>query len=389
MRPSKSVAGASRRAVLAAMPLSAALIPLSATHAAGGTPRDGAPALTAATATTAAFRRAADALFRDRTAALVRGTPPRTTALRTIGGVRPAPAAARSEAGTLAALHGTRSRLASLGEAYTGSDTEVTVDSVRLQGRTATVQVTESTTLTYAKIRGDEPDTTAFVAHHELTFAADPDGTWRLTGEHLTDKGPRPVNAPLPVGMGAAAHPADIIDAPRSAIAYPAPARPKNLGGGARYDYAAMAAYAEKYWKDYNTAYRRYNSDGGDCTNFLSQALRAGGWKQVTHSAADYGTWYSRPSGDSGTWIGVNEWSWFTQTTKRTTALAYAYQMGVGDVLQIDFDRDGAKDHSMLTTYRSASGVPYLTYHSNDTYRRSLPSVIAAYPNAAYYAYRS
>lgn len=387
MRPSKSVAGASRCALLAAMPLSAALIPLSAAHAAGGTPFGGAPALTAAA--TGTFRRAADALFTDRTAALVEGTASGRTAPRAAAGVRLAPAAAEAETGALASLRGLRSRLASLGEAYTGSDTEVTVDSVRLCGRTATVQVTESTTLTYAKIRGDEPDTTAFVAHHELDFTADPDGTWKLTGERLTDKGPRPVNAPVPVGMGTTAHLADIIDAPRSAIAYPAPARPKNLGGGARYGYTAMAAYAEKYWKDYNTAYRRYNSDGGDCTNFLSQSLHAGGWKEVTHSSADYGTWYSRTSSDSDTWIGVNEWSWFTQTTKRTTALAYAYQMDIGDVLQIDFDQDGAKDHSMLTTYRSASGVPYLTYHSDDTYRRSLPSVLAAYPNAAYYAYRS
>ncbi|MGO4423593.1 amidase domain-containing protein, partial [Streptomyces sp. MCAF7] len=119
------------------------------------------------------------------------------------------------------------------------------------------------------------------------------------------------------------------------------------------YNYAAMATYAEKYWKNYNTAYRRFNSAGGDCTNYISQSLYAGGWKNDT------------------------------------TALANAYQMDIGDVLQVDFDKDGAKDHTMITSYRSTSGVPYLTYHDTDTYRRTLSSLLSSYPNSAYYAYRT
>ncbi|NUR03314.1 MAG: hypothetical protein HOY79_44415 [Streptomyces sp.] len=37
----------------------------------------------------------------------------------------------------------------------------------------------------------------------------------------------------------------------------------------------------------------------------------------------------------------------------------------------------------------SSSGVPYLTYHDTDAYRRSPAGLIASYPNPAYYAYRS
>lgn len=382
-----------RRTALAALSLSTALLPLSAANATADAPAKGTPTPEATATTVDAFARAANTLFTDRTTALVeKPSPSGRTASRTTGAVRLAAAAAKSEATALTTLHATRSRLADAGEAYTGSDTEVTVDSVQVRGRTATAQVTENSTLTYARIRGDEPATTAFVAHHELTFAAAPDGTWQLTGERLTDQGPRPLNEPVRTTAPAApdaARPSDVIDAPRAAITYPAPARAKNLGAGAKYKYAAMAAYAEKYWKYYNSAYRQYGGDGGDCTNFLSQALYAGGWKQVTRSGSDYGTWYSKASGESLTWIGVNEWSWFTQTARRTTPLANAYQMDIGDVLQLDFDANGSKEHSMLTTYRSASGVPYLTYHSADTYRRSLTSLIAANPDAAYYAYRS
>jgi hypothetical protein len=365
-----------------AVALSAALLPLSAAHAAD------APAPTVTAATTDAFGRIADAVLTDRTAALLERPQQARTALKATGGVHLAAAQARTESKALTALHGTRSRLAALGEAYTDADTKVTVDSTRLRGRTATVKVTETTTLTYAKIRGDEPATTGFTAHHQLTFAARPDGTWQLTRERLTDKGPRPVNQPAPASPAAPVRPGAVIDAPKASTTYPAPAKAKNLGTGTTYKYAAMATYAEKYWKNYNTAYRRYNNAGGDCTNYLSQSLYAGGWKKVTSSAEDYGTWYSGTSSDSDTWIGVNEWSWFTQTAKRTTPLAYAYQMDVGDVLQMDFNKDGSKDHSMMTTYRSG-GVPYLTYHDADTYRRSLSSLIASYPNSAYYAYRT
>ncbi|GDY71586.1 hypothetical protein SAV31267_010710 [Streptomyces avermitilis] len=43
----------------------------------------------------------------------------------------------------------------------------------------------------------------------------------------------------------------------------------------------------------------------------------------------------------------------------------------------------------MIVTYRSSQGVPYLTYHSTNTFRRSVASIVASYPNSAYYAYRT
>lgn len=367
-----------RRATVVAA-LSTLLLPVTAAHAAD----------TPAAAPADTFGRVADAVFTDRTAALLTGDQKRLTAARSAAGAHLSATLARTENTALTSLRGTRSRLAALGEAYRAADTAVHVDRTRIRGTKATVSVTETTTLTYRKIRGDEPPTTGFRAHHDLTFTARPDGTWQLTAVRRTDKGPRPVNEPAPATTPTAARPRAVIDAPRSATSYPAPARAKNLGTGTTYDYKAMTAYAEKYWKNYNTSYRRFNSAGGDCTNFLSQSLKAGGWKADTTSTEDYDTWWYGTSGQSDSWIGVNEWSWFTQTAKRTTALANAYQMDLGDVLQVDFDRDGSKDHSMMTTYRSSSGVPYLTYHDADTYRRSLASIVASYPNSAYYAYRS
>jgi hypothetical protein len=43
------------------------------------------------------------------------------------------------------------------------------------------------------------------------------------------------------------------------------------------YNGAAAAAYADSYWQTYNPAWPSFASTGGDCTNFVSQALHAGG----------------------------------------------------------------------------------------------------------------
>lgn len=169
---------------------------------------------------------------------------------------------------------------------------------------------------------------------------------------------------------------------------YPAPSKPKAMTGGT-YDYAAMAKYAEKYWSNYNPAYRKFTGAGGDCTNFISQALKAAWLEGRSGSTSDYRNWWYDSTRQSDSWVGANEWAWFTLSNQRAANLANVYQTDVGDIVQVDFNKDGSKDHSMMVTYRSSAGMPYLTYHSTNTYRKSLASIIASYPNAVYYAYRT
>ena len=42
------------------------------------------------------------------------------------------------------------------------------------------------------------------------------------------------------------------------------------------YDRAAAATYADTYWQSYNPSWPSFARKGGDCTNFVSQALYAG-----------------------------------------------------------------------------------------------------------------
>ncbi|MCO8302009.1 amidase domain-containing protein [Streptomyces sp. RKCA744] len=364
--------------------LSAVVLPVSAASAAENA--ENPAAATTVDATTArSFGRLADAVLTQRTAALLDdGRSARRAAPLAEKDVRLSAGQTRTEETALSSLRARKARLAALGEAYTSADTRVAVDRIRVAAGHATVQATETTTLTYKKVRGDEPPTTGFQAHHRLSFTATADGKWQLTGLTSTDDGPLAVNEPGTAPV--AARTTDLPEATRAAISVPS--RPQTKPAGS-YDYAAMASYAEKYWQNYNPAYRKFNDAGGDCTNFVSQALKAGGWAHSSGDYDDYRSWWYDTSYQSASWVGANEWSWFTLDAKRATNLANVYYMGVGDVMQMDFDKDGSKDHTMIVTYRSASGVPYLTYHSVNTYRKSVASIIASYPNSAYYAYRT
>ncbi|KAB1990710.1 MULTISPECIES: amidase domain-containing protein [Streptomyces] len=342
-------------------------------------------------ATKATFQRLADAVFTDRTDALVGDDGTKQKTSRFSGDVRLSSTQSRAEKSALAKLESRKARLAELGEEYRSGDTKVTLDRTRVKGRNATVDVTETTTLAYDKATGTEPKTTGFEAHHTLTFKADRKGDWQLTGIQDTDDGVA-VNQVEATTFVATPMTGDTTppSATRSATTWPAPAKPKNLSATG-YDYKAMAAYAAKYWKNYNPAYPNFNGEGagGDCTNFVSQSLKAGGWKHVPGYVNDFHKWFGNADIQSDSFVGVNEFSWFALSSKRVTSLANVYQADIGDVVQVDFNKDGSKDHTMIVTYRSPQGVPYLSYHSTNTYNRSLASIIASYPNAAYYAYRT
>ncbi|THA51435.1 amidase domain-containing protein [Streptomyces sp. A1136] len=373
-----------RPAAIAALTVALASGSMLAYSANAGTGPEAADRATADT-----FARIADDVLSQRNQALVEDQPGHRNTRQTSAKTRLSAQVKKDEDATISSLRSRKTRLAELGEAYTGADSSVHVDQATVTGGKATVQVTEQTTLVYKKLRGDEPPTTDFRTRYELTLTSKRGGAWEVTSIKSQDSGPVAINVPV-------ATEAKIVkddgnqypDGTPASTKYPAPAKPKAKTGGA-YDYAAMAKYAEKYWSNYNPAYRKFTGAGGDCTNFISQALKAGGWKAVPGSSSDYRNWWYDGAHQSDSFVGANEWAWFTLSNQRAANLADVYQADVGDIVQVDFNRDGSKDHSMMVTYRSSAGMPYLTYHSTNTYRKSLASIIASYPNAIYYAYRT
>ena len=142
-----------------------------------------------------------------------------------------------------------------------------------------------------------------------------------------------------------------------------------------------MVTYAVKYWDNYNSAYRDFSANGGhgDCTNFISQVLREGAWAFKTGLWTDDNNWWYNALNQTHSWAGAENWS----------HLDNIWQMVLADILQLDFNKDGIKDHSMVVTKKTSTEI-YMTYHTTDTLNRPLSELQSQFANSAWwYSYRT
>ena len=162
------------------------------------------------------------------------------------------------------------------------------------------------------------------------------------------------------------------------------------------YDGKAAAKYALKYVYNHNPAYRYYGGDtGGDCTNFVSQALKAGG---MTIDSRGYYNW-QKWTKYSPSWQMAPDleerfrrarYSNGRKVAKFITGKEYGYyevignisNIKVGDIIFFDWDNEDGMDdvspvivhftHSVIVTENYGYGLIYVTYHSYDTKYRQL-----------------
>ena len=295
-----------------------------------------------------------------------------------------------------------RDLLRQLGEAYTSSESVLTIVAVQKGGNSVVLDVEERTRLTYAKIVGDEADYTEFVTPRRFTFARDASG-WVLKSHGRSDtRGPAPMNEPTGASADAMVMAAAEFELARAEVVKASAGDSQSttkavdadagaISAAAGYNYPAMAAYAEKYWDVYNPHYRTFNERGGDCTNFISQAMREGGWTFVNGFYRDDNYWWYQDlcCNQTWTWASVQYWYAFAALRSgRTTILAKPEYMGLADVLQADFTNDTSKDHTMIVSYRSST-MQYLTYHTTDTYRRTLANLKLSFPSARWIPHRT
>lgn len=129
---------------------------------------------------------------------------------------------------------------------------------------------------------------------------------------------------------------------------------------------AKVRDYAYKWSYGRNPAYTSYSRD---CTNFVSQALRAGGWGQIKGFYQNNNVWwYTGNIGikNSWTWSGAENFYKFARNeSKRATGYSNVYQLRNGDILQYKTTGEKNVTHSMVTTGRK-NGVPLLSYHSDN-----------------------
>jgi len=160
-------------------------------------------------------------------------------------------------------------------------------------------------------------------------------------------------------------------------------------GVTASYSLTAAVNYAETYYSSYNSAYPDWNSYGGDCANFVSQSLYAGGKVMKgtpgTDSAAqNFANWFSKGSAAntanvSSTWRGADAFRNYWQSN----AVAYkqfssysvdAYNYGYrGDAVSL-LNSNGRAYHTLIVVnYGSNSDLIYAA-HTSSTKTGSLRS---------------
>ena len=188
---------------------------------------------------------------------------------------------------------------------------------------------------------------------------------WRIAADDFT--------GPAPEGDGPA-RPAPGL--------WPRSRPPASTAGGRR-----AAAYADRFCGAapgcgnggfYNPRYRNFNGDGGDCTNFISQSLAAGGLRENA-------TWaYSARAGDgTRAWSNADGLSDHLAASGRASPIAHGRYSAVaasasgapkgadrllrlGDL--VSYMQHGEVVHTAVVTAFDAHGVPLVDAHTNDRY---------------------
>ncbi len=131
-------------------------------------------------------------------------------------------------------------------------------------------------------------------------------------------------------------------------------------------DIPEIMRYAERWAYSRNPDYYDFDALGGDCTNFISQCIYAGG--AVMNYTRDVGWYYISPADRAAAWTGVEYFARFMLTNKGAgpfgSIVPVRYAMP-GDVIQL-----GGRTrfyHSLLVT-DTVNGIPYVAAHSRDTF---------------------
>lgn len=174
------------------------------------------------------------------------------------------------------------------------------------------------------------------------------------------------------------------------------------------YNRAKAKAYIDTYWKNYNPAYPAFSHGGGDCTNFISQVLYAGGMPWVddrnpaNHKKST--NWYCKPGATAKDSERRITFSWkiaavfkahwikrvelhrmysYAEAIKNINAIAN--EVFLGDVVQFCYS-SSVPYHTLAITgfnrdpeYKIKDIV--LASHDIDSNKRSLYRTMLAYPS--------
>jgi hypothetical protein len=179
----------------------------------------------------------------------------------------------------------------------------------------------------------------------------------------------------------------------------------RRMRPGYTYSRSATASYARKHALSPNHAYITYSND---CTNFVSQALYAGGWSMIfgkdicSERKNDNVWWFKRNECKrrllpnihaSHTWGAAENFRRFIAFSGRGSLTSNVMSLEIGDVLQMNFSGGETAGHTMIVTKKSSTNI-YLSYHTINKldepfYDEGKKSGISTrYPKARYFPWR-
>ncbi|WP_144463048.1 amidase domain-containing protein [Siminovitchia fortis] len=135
------------------------------------------------------------------------------------------------------------------------------------------------------------------------------------------------------------------------------------------YDRMAVVQYAERWWDEYNPAYRKFDVD---CTNYVSQCLHAGGAPMRGYPNRSKGWWY-RNNNWSFSWAVAHALKNYLQNSTaglRAREVQEPQELQLGDVICYDFQGDGRFDHNTVVTGKDAYGMPLVNAHTYNSRMR-------------------
>ena len=148
----------------------------------------------------------------------------------------------------------------------------------------------------------------------------------------------------------------------------------------AGYNASAVVDYADRWvWHGYdgnnhveyyNPAYINFNNSGGDCANYVSQCISAGGMPQDS-------TWHYYFNGPGTSdddyttaWIYVPSHRQYFGRFGRTINDPVAADIAPGNPVYINWSGDGSWNHATICVGYNAAGVPIVNCHNIDSWHR-------------------
>lgn len=137
------------------------------------------------------------------------------------------------------------------------------------------------------------------------------------------------------------------------------------------YNRRAAYNYAKRWALDRNPKYYDFENIGGDCTNFASQVLHAGGCPM--NYAKWTGWYYGNVNNRAPAWTGVEYLYKFLVNNKGRgpiVKLTDINEIQVGDIIQLNFGYDERFNHSPVVVRIEEPRKPENIYIAAHTYDR-------------------